>query len=445
MKTTLNYKALAGLLGILVLLVGVRPAAAVPEMMADYGDQMAWRGADINAMGGTGVAVYRGALNNVFNPAMLTAGPKSGRLDLSMSFDQEHEDRFQPLFDSFDSYVTDAAIASNREHYWQSGFGLVGSPLGQRTPVRVGLSLVDRYPYNYTFREELRNPNSFPPGSGEPARDQIIEMREHEVRGTLRTLSLGVGADLDDELAIGMAVHYGFGKREDSRLSRDYFTDDGDASYTTTTEYDMDGVNFSLGVHGKISPRVEVGLAWESQMYTTGDYTRSTFTAADMSSVEEAWDGALRYPNIYRGGLTLRPRTDPRTIFTAEIEYLAFSELADSENPGYDNPQNLQDVTDVRIGVEHLFYNGTPLRFGFRRFDSYRDPEAGCSVFTAGTDFGVGPGRVAVSVELGKITSIRDHQFDYPTNYLGDNYVVDPQARVEDTRFRVGVGYTQYF
>ncbi|PID79611.1 hypothetical protein CSA17_03320 [bacterium DOLJORAL78_65_58] len=445
MKTTLNDKALAGLLGILVLLVGIGPAAAVPEMMADYGDQMAWRGADINAMGGTGVAVYRGALNNVYNPAMLTAGPQSGRLDLSMSLDQAHEDRFQPLFDSFNSYVADAAIASNREHYWQSGFGIVGSLPGRDAPVRVGLSLVDRYPFNYTFREEIRNPNGYPPDPGQPARDQIIESREREVRGTLRTLSLGVGADVDDEIAIGMAVHYGFGKREETRLSRDFFTTDGDDGYTTTTEYDMDGVSFSLGARGKISERVEIGLAWESQLNTKGDYTRSHYTAASMSTVEETWDGSLRYPNVFRGGLVLRPRTDPRTVFTAEVEYLAFSELIDSQNPGYENPQNLQDVTDVRIGVEHMFYNGTPLRFGFRRFDSYRDPEAGCSVFTAGTDFGVGRGRVAFSVELGKITSVRDHQFAYPADYLGDNYVVDPQARVEDTRFRVGVGYTQYF
>lgn len=445
MKTILNKKALAGILGTLLLLGGVGDVQAVPEWMADYGDQMAWRGADINAMGGTGVALYRGALSNVFNPAMLTAGPADGRIDLSLSFDQEHEDRFQPLFDSFESYVADAAIASNREHYWQSGFGIAGAPLGGRTPVRVGLSLVDRYPFQYTFREDIRNPSPYPPGSGEPARDQIIEEREREVRGTLRTLSLGVGADVDDEIALGMALHYGFGTRTDERTSRDYWTDDGDDGYATTTEYDMSGVSFSLGARGKISERVEIGLAWESQMATTGDYHRETYTAEDMTTVEENWDGYLRYPNIWRGGLTLRPRTDPRTVFTVEAEYSEFEELADSENPGYENEQNLHNVMDVRLGVEHTFYNGTPLRFGFRHFNSYRDDESQSSIFSAGTDFGIGRGRVAVSVEIGKIESVREHQFPYPANYLGDTYVVDDFARVEDTRFRVGVGYTQYF
>ena len=33
-------------------------------------------------------------------------------------------------------------------------------------------------------------------------------------------------------------------------------------------------------------------------------------------------------------------------------------------------------MVDVRIGVQHTFYNGTDLRFGFRRYDSYADEMA---------------------------------------------------------------------
>jgi hypothetical protein len=430
-------------LSLFCLLVSAAPSGAVPQIMSEYGDQMAWRGADINAMGGTGVALYRGALSNIFNPAMLTGGPTDGRLDLSMSLDQEHEDRFQPLFDTFDSWVADAAIASNRNHYWQSGFGIAGAPLGGETPIRVALSLVDRYPFQYKFTEELRNPNPYTTQPEGLVRDQIIEMREREVRGTLRTLSLGVGADVDDEIAIGMAVHYAFGTREETNTVRDYVETEN--SYNNLNTYDMDGVNFSLGVRGKLSSRVELGLAWESQLYTTGDYNETHFNAGLDTTTHESWGGALRYPNIWRAGLTFMPQTDPRTIFTLELEYMAWSELADSENPGYDNPQNLEDTMDVRIGLEHRFYNGMPLRFGFRHFDAYADREASGSAFTTGSAFAIGRGEIAVSLELSKIQSIQDHQFPYPLDYYGDQYTNDPQARVEDTRFRIGVGYTQNF
>lgn len=446
MSKRISIDAMTGALSTLALLgllVSAAPVGAVPQIMAEYGDQMGWRGADINAMGGTGVALYRGALSNIYNPAMLTAGPQNGRLDVSMSLDQEHEDRFQPLFDSFNSWVADAAIASNRDHYWQTGFGIAGSPLGGKTPIRVGLSLVDRYPFQYRFREELRNPSPFPPGAGDPARDQIIEMREKEVSGTLRTLSLGVGADVDDEIAIGMVLHYAFGDREVNNTVRDFVTDGN--SYQDTRKYDMNGVNFGLGVRGKISPRVELGLSWESQLYTTGDYTGSHYDAGSALTTDESWAGYLRYPNIWRAGLTFKPRTEPRTVFTMEMEYMSWSELADSEHPGYENPQNLQDTMDVRIGLQHTFYNDTPLRFGFRHLDSYTDAESAVTVFSAGSAFNIGRGQIAVSVELGKITSIQDHQFPYPDNYFGDSFVTDPQARVEDTRFRLGVGYTQNF
>ena len=446
MSKRISINAMTGALAALVLLgfmISATPSGAVPQIMAEYGDQMAWRGADINAMGGTGVALYRGGLSNIYNPAMLTGGPSDGRLDLSLSLDQEHEDRFQPLFDGFESWVADAAIASNREHYWQTGFAIAGAPLGGKTPVRVGLSLVDRYPFQYTFSEELRNPDSYYPDPGEPERDQITELRERDVRGTLRTLSLGVGADVDDEIAIGMAVHYAFGVRKETNTVRDFATPDN--SYNDQTEYDMNGVNFSLGVRGKISERVELGASWESQLNTTGDYSNSRYEAATGLTTDSNWSGYLRYPNIWRAGLTFMPQTDPRTIFTLEMEYMSWSELADSENPGYENPQNLQDTMDVRIGLEHRFYNGLPLRFGFRHYDSYVDREASGSVFSTGSAFAIGRGEVAVSMELGKITSILPHQFPYEDDYFGEAYITDPESRVEDTRFRIGVGYTQNF
>ncbi len=446
MSKRISINAMTGAFSALVLLglmISAAASFAVPQIMTEYGDQMAWRGADINAMGGTGVALYRGGLSNIYNPAMLTGGPEDGRLDLSLSLDQEHEDRFQPLFDSFNSWVADAAIASNREHYWQTGFAIAGSPLGEKTPIRAGLSLVDRYPFQYTFSEELRNPSPFPGQIGEPARDQIIELREREVQGTLRTLSLGVGADVDDEISIGMAIHYAFGVRKETNTVRDYVIESN--SSNDVTEYDMDAINFSLGVRGKISERIELGLAWESQLNTTGDYTNSHFDGGTGITTDTNWGGYIRYPNIYRAGLTFMPQTDPKTIFTMELEFMAWSELADSRNPGYDNPQNLQDTFDVRVGLEHRFYNGLPLRFGFRHFDSYANRESSASVFSTGSAFAIGRGEVSVSMELGKITSILPHQFPYPDDYFGDAYITDPEARVEDTRFRIGIGYTQNF
>lgn len=430
------------LLSAVLLLAVAASAQAVPRVMTDYGDQMAFRSAEINAMGGTGTALYRGGFSALYNPSLLV-DEQSVRIDGAFSLEQEHEDRFVPLFDQFDSYVTDAAIASNRYHYWQSGFAIAQRLNTEGNPVTVGVSLTDRYPFQYDFYEEVRNPGFYPVED----RDYVLEERELEVTGVLRDLSVGVGTELHPLLAVGASAHYVFGKRTEVVSLSDNWEEDG--SYRTEQEMDLDGVNFTVGVRSKVSPRLELAFAWESQLKAEGETTSESHYADPDTMHQNASvlmsDTYYRYPNRFRGGFTFRPRTDPRTVFTMEMEYIPWHEMADSRYPGYDNPRNLDDTRDVRIGVEHLFYNGMPVRFGFRHVNSYLDREASCSLFTAGVGVPYGSGSFSVSLELGKVITIEEHVFGYDADEFGEAYYADPEARVENTRFRVGVGYNLNF
>ncbi|MFO7609243.1 MAG: hypothetical protein R6X35_08610 [Candidatus Krumholzibacteriia bacterium] len=424
----------------LVALLAAASAAAAPQLATGYGDQWAWRGADANAMGGTGVTLYRGGLSNLFNPAML-ALETGTRLDAGLSVDQESEDRFQPLFDSFDSWVTDAAIASGRNHFWQAGFGAAHRlPVGP-VPVTAGLSLSDRYPFQYRFTEELRNPDPFP----SPNRDAVLEIRERELDGTLRTLSLGFGAELHERVSAGFAAHYAFGTITDTWRVRDF--DDavgpGDDSYEEIRTRDVDGINVTFGLRGVVTERVEIGLAWESRLKTSGDFSVRR-TEAEAGLVADATAaGHVKYPDIYRAGLAFRPRTDPATVLAIELEYMPWDQTEDTAaGPA---AARLNDTVDVRVGVQHTFYNGVPVRFGFRHYESYADREATASAFSGGVGLPFGQGLFSVSVELTKLSGILDHQFPYSPGYWGDQYEADPQARVEDTRFRIGAGYTLNF
>ena len=418
-----------------LLLLGVAgPALSVPQIMTEYGDQMPWLGSDINAMGGTGTALYRGGMSNIFNPAYL-AMATGHRLDLGLSLDQEHEDRFQPLYDTFDNIVADVAIASNRNHYWQTGFGFVlHEPIGD-FPLSVGFSLADRYPYSYTFEEELRDPDF----ASDP-RDAIIEERTRKVTGTLRAASLGLGLGVTDWLSAGATVHYAFGTRSETK-SRRMYTGDVEG-INGQYDFDMDGVNVTLGLRGRISERVEIGVAYESPLTASGTgelvYHESwTDPANNVDEKETFEDAYYRYPAIYRAGITFLPRTDPSTVFTAEMEYMGWNEFEDSQNPVTNEGDKLEKTVDVRIGLEHTFYNGVPLRFGFRHLTAYQDKDADSTIFTGGTGIPFGSGMFSASVEIMKITSAQEHQFPYP-----DGFYTDLEARVEDTRFRISVGYT---
>ena len=423
-------------------LLAASAAHAVPQIMTDYGDQVGWVSAESNAMGATGTSVYHGAISNIFNPAYLVM-EKDFRLDASVSLDQQHEDRFQPLFDSFDSFVVDAAIASNRNHYWQTGFGFAASLDKIGLPIAAGISLADRYAFGYTFEEELLNPSPFPPGSGEPARDALIEERARNIDGTIRDLSLGLAADVFNRVSVGASVHYAYGDRNETNSVRDYIPTDGDDSYTATNNVSYDGVNFTLGARVVLSERVELGVAWESALEVSGDREMTLNDAAGSVVVND--EHTITYPNMFRVGLTFMPRTDPRTVFTIEAEYKPWSELEDSDFADPGSVQNLNDVTDVKVGLEHTFYNGIPLRFGFRHVDTYADRDADVSVFSTGVGAPIGGGMVSVSVELSKISAVMPHQFPYPDDSFGDNFRSDPFARVDDTRFRIGVGYKVVF
>lgn len=424
----------------LACLAAFGSAYAGPQVTTTYGDPFPWLGAESAAMGGSGTAVYRGGLSNVFNPAFLVA-ETGQRVDAGVVLDQEHEDRFQPLFDSFDSWVVDAAIASNRQHYWQSGFGYAARVGHGDRVVAIGLSLTDRFPWGYSFSEELRNPSPYPPGSGEPARDMLIAVRERQVTGTLRAVSFGAAAEASDNVSLGMALHYNYGTRRDALSSIDLDNAGANESFRNADELKLHGMSASAGLRAHLDERVDLGLAAETSLKATGDWRRQDFAAgtATDTTVSSFYD----YPWCVRAGVAFRPRNELRTVFTVEIEYRPWSDLRDGTLGGA-SPM-LHDAADVRLGVEHVFYNGMPLRFGFRHLASYADRDASVSAFTAGTAARLGEGRLSASVELAKTTSVLPHQFPYPASYFGDAFVTDPMARVEDTRFRVGVSYAMEF
>ncbi len=393
-----------------------------------YGEPETFLGGEINAMAGTGAAVYRGGMSNVLNPALLTEA-EGFRFDAGMSLGQRHEDRFTPLFDTFESYVTDTAIASNRNHYFGTGFGFAGDMARYGLPISCALSLTDRYTFAYDFQEDVRDPDSF----SDP-RDSILEERKVAVDGTLRDLSLGVAWKPAERISLGAAVHYAFGTREEQYLRRDFqnTANSSDRMY----DFDMSGINATLGVDVKVDERLTLGFAWETPLTVDGDMD-TTLTAGDGLPATTGSEAEVKYPSRFRAGLAYYPRTEPRTLFTVDFEIAAWSDIEDDR---FESDPVLEDTYDVRIGLQHIFYNGVPMRFGFRHVDSYADSEAARTTFSAGIGKPLAAGMIDFSVELGKTTFDQGHWFDYPAGFVSA-----PIAKVEETFFRFGAGYVVNF
>ena len=422
-----SHERRAGVLLALVLLLagaGSAVAGQVPDVR--YGQAESFLHPEIDGMGGTGTAVFHGGFATVTNPALLSAAA-GWRVDGGAALSQDHEDRFQPLYDSFNSYVTDTAIASNRHHFFDSGFAVARSLGG---PFAMGASLTTAYAYDYEFGEELRDPDSF----ADP-RDRILEERVWKLDGSLRDAAAGLSWQVGPHVALGAAFHYVFGTIDDDR-DRRFFLSPED-SYSDHASWDADGIRATYGVLIDAGTRLDLRFAVTTPMDVSGDVTTISATASPDTVVGSVVGRKVRYPKQFRAGLAYYPRSRPRTVFAADVVWTEWSELADDAAP---DQRPLEDTMDVRLGVRHTFYNGVPVTFGFRRVDSYADNAAGTSMFTGGVGIPYQQGMFSVDVELSKVTSVQEHVFPYPAGYS-----TAPTARVESTRFRVSAGFRYQF
>ena len=416
-----------GLIALAALLLVPQVSHCGSNLNTVYGSDDIFLSAEIAATAGTGVAVNRGGYGTIFNPATITAGEKA-RFDSSASLAQDHENRFAPLFDSFGSFVTDTAIASNRNHYW-NGSAALATKISDK--IAFGASIANRYDWSYDFAEDMRNSDSS--GSPEFPRDSILERRAYSVGGALRDLSAGLSYELTPDLSVGAALHYLFGTQTGVMSSR--FFQVPANSYSYESDNDVEGISASYGFLYSANERLSIGASYEPAYDIDGEQVNYTTESIEVLSSEST----VNYPGRYRAGFAFFPQTDPRTTFTAEFIFTPWSELEDSRVEG---DQRLEDTFDVRVGVEHMFYNGSPLRFGFRHTDVATDNEVSRSSFTMGTGLEFGPGSFSFSVELSKMTSSQDHVFGYEAY---DDFYAPGNTRVEDTRFRLGAGYTYLF
>lgn len=431
MFKTISATAIAAVAVVLVAgLAG--QASAVPQIESTYGSQSPWLSAEINALGGSGGAAYRGGLSTILNPAGLALAT-GWRLDAGFSLDHHEEDRFVKLFDNFDNEIADASIASNQNTFLNTGFALAGRlNLGER-PVGIGLSLADRRPFDYRFDEEIRDPSS-----RATTFDVILEQRRYEVEGTLRDLSFGLATEAEN-VSFGASVHYAFGERTESWLRRDNDTSDGLDSYTASEVWDLSGFNATLGVQVEANERLTLGVAYETPLSLRGDLDTSLHrVTADTTIIEDSVnEHSLQYPASLRFAAAFYPRHDPRTTLTMDIVLTDWSDLRDDRIAG----PLLEDVVDVQIGLQHTFQGDRDMRFGFRRYDSYGDSEGGNSIFSAGAGVPIGDGRFSFSLEFNKVqTWAVPHHFAYPSGFIAPD-----AARVDDMRVRLGAGWSKRF
>jgi hypothetical protein len=405
------------LAALIALAMSVPPAAAFSTLDRPFGSPEPGPSARQRALGGAGALLDPGAWALAGNPAAL-AGASGVRLQATGSLLRASENRFVPLFDTFDSYVDETAIAVN-DHVYGHFSGAVSFEHPALRGVRLGLSTLERYDPRYDYFDERRTTATT---------DEIVAERFLRTRGTLRAHSAGFGLPLPRRLAAGAAVAWVRGTLED----RDALVSHSAAIRGRLTESTRE----LSGVTGTF------GLAWDA-----GDRLRFGASVETSARMHETWSerlddtllsapGATRHqklpPRVLLSG-TYRPRNALRSTFTVDALWTGWGGVANQAAPD----EGYVDTWDVRLGLEHVYYQGLPGRIGFRYERAYASREADRAWFTFGAGWIVDRLRLDAAAEVGKRTSRQDPVWprEEQTSSVGAG-----RDRVEDTLVRFTLG-----
>lgn len=418
----------------LLVVLGVVTARATTYLDTGFGTPVGAASARALAVGATGISLRTGSEALFLNPAVL--GPQSDRvtLDLTFGVTQANEDRLIPLFDSFDSFIDETGVAFNRNTYGTVSGGAVWQ-LPTEMPMSLGATIADRFDFDYDYFEEFRNPDGT-----SSSRDELLENRTLSLDGRVRSVSLGYSSTIVHQVSLGASLHRYFGTVDRDRRVH-YFTTGADSLWLASQ--DLGGWGWSLGGYGHVNDRIDLGASFEGPFTLSGTRTTTTNGAtAGAPNVTASADAEVKYPGTLRFGGTYHPRNILRTTFSIEAER-RFWERVGTRVPGvFGDSVTVRDTWDFRVGLEHVLYNGLPLRFGFRYLENYADPESDRSIFSAGIGYKFAGYVIDVTGLYHRQTSRQDFLFN--PSYLTFQ-APDTLEKVEDSILQVMFGLSRSF
>jgi hypothetical protein len=372
-----------------------------------------------------------GASALVQNPALLAGVQGRAHLDFQVGIRQITEDRFVPLYDTFDEYVADTAYALNR-HTYASGQGGLVVPLPGDRQGALAIGLFDRYDTDYDYQEEIRSSDP-----NDPVRDRIEQYNRFAADGRLRSVTLGYGREVLPSVSIGLAAHRYYGTLT---TMREYLPVNDDP-YRYRLDRDLSGWGYSVGAHLRAYDRLELGVSVEGPFTVSGAHRVFVDEGqgfVDSTSSDLGGDFEVKYPATVAFGFAYHPRNTLRTVFTAEARRRFWEKLDDEWRNAQDEAASLRNIWDFRMGVEHLFYNGMPARFGFRFVQNYDDRESDRTIFSAGTGYTFDMLRVDLTGQYTRQTSRQGFIFGNGASGV-PNPPVRPKVEDSGLRFTLGV------
>lgn len=351
-------------------------------------------------MGEITLLCEKGPMAVALNPANLALLERP-EATFSYGFHSLEEDWSFPAYDSFDALLGYNTYSANSNLYHDGSLAFASGCLPQTKGVCLGVAFVPVYDFRYDFHEEIRDRSS-----GSVPSDKVIADDFIEGDGDIRSFSLGAAWSMDDRLALGLSMDYLFGDYD--LTARIFWVDEtkipfeGGSRETSDTfsASKLSGMRLRFGGTYEVTERVMVAGTFTSGCELDGDFqwnSEDGLLGFLPGAAGRGGEHKVEYPAAYSLGFTFRPRNELLTVVEGNMK---FTQWSDFRSGVFENLV-LDDTFEWHIGVEHVFYSGRPLRFGFLYRPSPIDDETSEAAVTAGSAIMVSGFEIGFSGKVG--------------------------------------------
>ncbi|HGY54298.1 MAG TPA: hypothetical protein ENK44_01225 [Caldithrix abyssi] len=349
-----------------------------------YGREVPASSARALALGGSGIAGGEAVDASFLNPALLGNGKAGIGLNAGFFLDHVEEDRAYPYYDSFEGFNGYGSYSFNKNWY-PNGYGLISYTVDLPAVNKLSLSsgFLPFIDFTYHYREEVGNPNRTP----DYKKDKILGYNSIESTGRLNRIPLAIAVKPLDNLSVGLQVDVLSGSIDSlaSVSPREEMFPPEEIEAIKSNEKTTKTLNntplvFSLGLHYRFGDRLSAGFLIRGP-YEIQFLNRYENTQAPDKNRQEI--RTLSYPMRLGLGLDYRFTNILSGRLSFDFVYDFWSQFKDDLRPGLE----FNDTYSLRTGVEHLFFDEIPLRFGFRYNSMRESRNFSESLITFGTSF----------------------------------------------------------
>ncbi len=390
------------------------------------------------ALGHTGTASSHTSSAMLTNPALLWqvfgGAEKNHQIyaDATYTAIRPSENRLFPLLDTFGDVITETIYATNSPMYGRFNAGILYK---YNQNFYFGIGNFSYYSFDYDYKERIAAQLT----STYVNRDPFLDNQTKFSRGEWRTLTLSHGF-VYNQFSIGASLNYIYSNNFRDRYRYVLLN----SSYTATIDtFDYrkkynggSGMNLVIGASYQVTPHWLIGASMSTGasvksrngIYYTGMDTLTGLPTHFVDTVgsyknPNSVNVTYKQPAVYSFGVEYRPKNELFSRVTAELNFTGwksykqkFSRRVPVMNDtvrSYD--PNFENVWDVRVGIEHMFFGYMPLRFGFAHLGSPMGDEYGQTMFDIGMGYEYGAMKFDAAIEIAN----RDYKYRilFPQRY----------------------------